>query len=162
MSDSTLIVLLAIGTGISVGWMLRTWHARMNPEQIGALAGRMTEQLATLRSDHQTELERYTRAIESERAEWRGLIANLMAQRRGSTASDGFLAPPSASAAPSLNGGTETAKLRDRLLKLGVPLAMVTDAAEAVASGNIEALQQFEPLIQDQLLDMMRAETGAA
>lgn len=162
MTDSTLIVVLAIGTGVSLGWMLRTWHAKMNPEQIGALAGRMAEQLASLRADHQVELERYTRAIESERSEWRGLIANLMAQRSGSPASDGFLAPPSASAAPSLNGGTETSKLRDRLLKLGVPLALVTEASEAVASGNVEALQQFEPLIQDQLLDMMRAETGAA
>ena len=167
MNETYLLVLLAIGTGISLGWIFKAWHGKLNPDGIVKLSQSMAEINAGLRADAKAQI-----AAAEERAESYRTIAyndatywREHAQRLAMTLSPAAVSlparaptPPPAARPAATNGHLDPNQ--KKLYDLCSSRGMSHEAALAVARGETEDLPS-DSVLDDMAAAVAQDESGA-
>ncbi len=164
MSESTLLVLLAIGTGISIGWLLKAWHGKLSPDGITRLSVSLGTQMELAREDAkrlvaaaEARAEQYATRIYNDATFWRDHCHNLVS-KLGLAPAVPLRPPPipPASGAPLANGmQPNEKKLEERLIERGID----PELAHRIARGDPDIPQDALP--QDLAASILRDESGA-
>lgn len=166
------VALLAVGCGVSVGWLLSEKHRRAHPEGVAKMAAAATAQIELARQDAQREVGRAREMFDETKAllvdqlaSWQTYSAQLSrmlatppaAPKPDSPPEPPRILNPDQSAARATGEGLEPeTELRDKLM---AKFEMSPEKADAILSGKLDNLPQSD--LMDNLVDgMIRNSTG--
>lgn len=167
--ETIALILLAIGTGISVGWLIRSYHGKLNPEGITRLAESLSIQNQAVRDDAKLQI----KAAEERCAEYRNAVyqdamfwrehANALSMQVNAGAPPAKPPPvrPPPARPPTTNGTNghlpaDQRKLADLLIAKGAD----PETAAAVARGDMDGAGD-DPVIDQLTADIARDDSGA-
>jgi hypothetical protein len=164
VNESYLLVFLAIGTGISIGWLLRSYHGKLSPDGIAKLAESLAIQNQGVRDDAKEQIKaaetrcaEYKLAVYQDAMYWRDHAQRLAAGSKGPAVEIPRPPPP----APSKNGSDDSLlpdqkKLYEHLLGKG----MAPETAAAVARGETDGFPT-DPVFDAMVDSAARQDSGA-
>lgn len=163
MPETLLMVVLALGTGVSIGWVLHAFFIRVAPDPVSKLAKSIGEQFTVMKEEAKDEVARLTRAIADERAQWRGMVnwyQNFVESRLSSPGQLQKPQDPPKAEEPraSTNGHTDEARLRARLEPL-IGAQTASEVAKKIVSGEVDDLG-LDPAMSTVVDEIQREETG--
>lgn len=156
-AEQVVTLVFAVGSGVTIGWLWRSYWGKLNPEGIVRAAQMFGEELAATRAEAKANRALDESRFENERQAWREYAASFK-QRTMPVAPMVMHAPmPPPPATNGTNGNTEHAKLRSTFIGAGYSPETADANASKILNGEDVPL---DPAMEALVDAEVRSETG--